>query len=137
MTKALSVVAVFLILLLVLTAYVTHTAFDAVRTYDASGYFVRADQGQVLIYRGRVGATVVAPVVVVHTGTTLTEVPAAAGAALARGVSEPTLADARAYVTGLVATHVAQACAADPSLSTCAPPGTVTGITAPVSLGTS
>ena len=77
-------------------------AFYFVRWYSDSQYFVRSDANAIVIYQGQPGGVLwISPKKVEVTSATVDQVLAVERAALAKGVTEPSLSAARQYVKNL------------------------------------
>jgi serine/threonine protein phosphatase PrpC len=91
------------VLFILLVAGVVVGAVYFLRWYANANYFVKAQDSQILIYRGRQGGLLwFQPSKVATTSSTLADVPPAFRSIVVAGVDEPTLQAAKTYVSRLV-----------------------------------
>ncbi len=84
-------------------------AYYAVRWYDVNSYYVGVDNNELVIYQGRIGGFLwYHPVEVYRTSVTTADVPAIYLSSLNSGVEESSVANARCYVSNLVAAKASQ-----------------------------
>lgn len=110
------------LLFVVVLAAIVAGGFAVVRWYADSSYFVTLHDGQVTIYEGRIGGFLgIKPKVADRTGVPASSVPLAYLPSLKDGVEEPSLQNARAYVSHLESIERSQESQGQP-----APPTTTT-----------
>ena len=129
-------ITIRVVLFVLLVAAVPTAAFFAIRWYAYDNWYLAVQGKEIIIKQGHPGGILwFNPKVVSHTGVTTGEVLATGVTQIHSGVQEPTLDDAKRYVTNLHQEYLfLHAAAAKPSgtgASTVGPSGTIPNITAP------